>query len=733
MQQYSDTFMTDLGRPVRPESNAKIAVYTYPGNVLAVLYSDNGVTPKGNPVTTDANGLFEFYAADGRYSLVFTSDVTTDVTLTDAVLLEDPVDNNAVVKLTDYASLQAALNTGKLVDVTGVTYAITSQVTIPAGGGIIGKGTLTVSSLNFTNTTPSTINAQSIPIYALSVNDITLRDFKIVGTCGQNSHLYPIALRGVNKAKVQNLDISGMNGGSLLKLDSCTDIDISFNNLHDCTIDRTSTGQLTGIEVDDNRLSGVGSKRIDITFNRITNLTWTPAFLASYGPQTDGINFQVGTVDSIVACNIMDGVGEGVDCFGDDNTISANTIKNALGFGLKLIHGASRNLLVSNRIIDSGLGGIVVAGSDTAAKDTDENRIFNNFISGAGTNPGGYWVQPMYGIGFNNDGTFKPTNTLARGNTVVNSPGATSAFQGATAGTGNVYEDNNWDGTAAAEFSGSGFTAYRQGYEGDSTGLTRISGASPRVLIDETDAGANERLWDTVFTAGDMERRTRTDADGAGATFELIQRTGATVDLIRWNASAMKFGGVTAANRYSQFSDQGVLTQRFSDNGANNVRIIENHSITGAGQGYADTATFGAGGVSGGTAIQIQVLSTDTWAAAGNRSAKFVMRLPQANVLTDTVEFDPSKGLLVTAAGNGLRVKEGSNAKQGTATLVAGTVTVANTSVTANSRILLTSQVDGGTPGFLRVSARVAATSFTITSSSGTDTSTVAYQIFEPA
>lgn len=87
----------------------------------------------------------------------------------------------------------------------------------------------------------------------------------------------------------------------------------------------------------------------------------------------------------------------------------------------------------------------------------------------------------------------------------------------------------------------------------------------------------------------------------------------------------------------------------------------------------------------------------------------------------------------IKTAGKGLRVREGSNAKQGTAVLVAGTVTVANTAVTANSRIFLTSQVDGGTPGFLRVSARVAGTSFTITSSNGADTSTVAYQIFEPA
>ena len=86
----------------------------------------------------------------------------------------------------------------------------------------------------------------------------------------------------------------------------------------------------------------------------------------------------------------------------------------------------------------------------------------------------------------------------------------------------------------------------------------------------------------------------------------------------------------------------------------------------------------------------------------------------------------------LAGAGQGLRVSEGANGKQGTAVLVAGTVTVANTSVTANSRIFLTSQADGGAVGFLRVSARVAGTSFTITSSSATDTSTVGFEIFEP-
>lgn len=91
-----------------------------------------------------------------------------------------------------------------------------------------------------------------------------------------------------------------------------------------------------------------------------------------------------------------------------------------------------------------------------------------------------------------------------------------------------------------------------------------------------------------------------------------------------------------------------------------------------------------------------------------------------------------SGSFIVSHVGAGLQVAEGANGMQGVATLVGGTVTVGNTNIAANSRIFLTSQVDGGTPGWLRVSGRTNGTSFTITSSSVLDTSTVAYEIFAP-
>jgi hypothetical protein len=91
--------------------------------------------------------------------------------------------------------------------------------------------------------------------------------------------------------------------------------------------------------------------------------------------------------------------------------------------------------------------------------------------------------------------------------------------------------------------------------------------------------------------------------------------------------------------------------------------------------------------------------------------------------------------LVLGSAGGTLQIKEGANASSGAATLVAGTVTVNTTKVTANSRIQLTVQSLGTvtSPKALGVTARVAGTSFTITSADPTDTSVVAWHIIEPA
>ena len=96
--------------------------------------------------------------------------------------------------------------------------------------------------------------------------------------------------------------------------------------------------------------------------------------------------------------------------------------------------------------------------------------------------------------------------------------------------------------------------------------------------------------------------------------------------------------------------------------------------------------------------------------------------------------WDTSGNFFVDTAGAGLQVKEGSNAKQGTVTMNGTSlVVVSTTAVAANSRIFLTCNVPGGTAGTEIVAARTAGTSFSVQSTSASDTSTVAWEMFAPA
>ena len=99
------------------------------------------------------------------------------------------------------------------------------------------------------------------------------------------------------------------------------------------------------------------------------------------------------------------------------------------------------------------------------------------------------------------------------------------------------------------------------------------------------------------------------------------------------------------------------------------------------------------------------------------------------STLIDPVTADANVSYFLPGA---IREWEGANNRMGQATLSSGTVTVANTSVTANTRIFVAHATLGGTPGHLTTTL-IAATSFTINSSSGGDTSVVNWMLVEPA
>jgi len=248
------------------------------------------------------------------------------------------------------------------------------------------------------------------------------------------------------------------------------------------------------------------------------------------------------------------------------------------------------------------------------------------------------------------------------------------------------------------------FTAL-QTFDGTLT-IQGIASSSPSLynaalVIDSYQNGVTQQWID--FQDGGVERyRLEGDAYNSGAFTITDKINGVTALAVAPNYGASSFsGGLNLGNNYYTgvaltINNSGVVYTIGRDGGTSNLYIQGNQS-----------------GLSG----------FETKSSSGT----VVANIDNAGDVTI------QGNMAVDAAGKGLQVKEGSNVKQGTATLVAGTATVSDSSVTANSRIFLTVQAPGGTVGTPYVSARSAGTSFTITSTSSSDTSTVGYEIFEPA
>jgi hypothetical protein len=118
-----------------------------------------------------------------------------------------------------------------------------------------------------------------------------------------------------------------------------------------------------------------------------------------------------------------------------------------------------------------------------------------------------------------------------------------------------------------------------------------------------------------------------------------------------------------------------------------------------------------------------------TFRSTGNVEINGSALLEGGVVASNNIETEGD--VIMSVAGNGVQIKEGSNAKMGVATLVAGTATISNTSVTSSSRIFLTVQNPGGTIGTIVVDNISPGVGFDIVSASGLDTSTVAWEIKE--
>lgn len=344
----------------------------------------------------------------------------------------------------DTAAIQAALNAaaaagGGVVYMPPGTYKITTTLTVSSNVKLQGAGksltTIYMPAANFTNTAFGVggYGATSVAIdcsgqtgspYTPTVS-ITLCDFTIESEVSDGRHLYPILVRNSQVLKILDVEVFGIPAGNLITLDSVVIGEITGCQLHDCTSSNAGSQQLTGIETDNNRVNSVNCVSLHIHHNTIVNLQFSGAALPTPAMQTDGINTGVGSSHGhIIHDNYISDVGEGIDCFSSECTIHSNELIDCYVFGLKLIHGASRNHIYGNTIMRPGQAGLYAAGASTNA--TADNYWHHNLIHDVDAN--GIWgasASPA-GIFVDVGAAFKVDNNTFRNNRIT---GGTSTME----------------------------------------------------------------------------------------------------------------------------------------------------------------------------------------------------------------------------------------------------------------------------------------------------------------
>lgn len=216
---------------------------------------------------------------------------------------------------------------------------------------------------------------------------------------------------------------------------------------------------------------------------------------------------------------------------------------------------------------------------------------------------------------------------------------------------------------------------------------------------------------------------------GSGDQF-VVQRSGA--DRFRVHGDGSQ----------THITADGIVALNFDSYTSYNFGNVANTATSGTAGFFSETCTFSP---TSGTAIWNMHTFTPTINQTGgaNGITRGLYINPTLTAAADfrAIEVTTGNSLLrnvkLTTAGDGIYIKEGSNATMGTGTLVGGTATISTTKVTANSRIHVTDTGGGVLANigalYAPTASIVVGTSFVVSSSNALDTSTFNWIIFEPA
>lgn len=387
-----------------------------------------------------------------------------------------------------------------------------------------------------------------------------------------------------------------------------------------------------------------------------------------------------------------------------------------------------------------GIGGAITirTGSDTSGTTANTLTISTgNKTGGTGASTGtvnintgnatasGHTTGPINVITGNvtTGSSSSGITTISTGTTVTGASGAlnlrTGVPTGASGATGAISIVTGGSGPAASGSvtvrsgtGGSGTTSGVASFGSGTGGGVSAGGVSGAVTLSSGTAASAASGAVTVESG---------TTSTSGATGNLTIRSGAPASSSASGTLALSSGNTTSAASGAISVTTGNATT--SGNSGNITLTTGTSSST---RGSISTTSNGVtvnNAVSGTIGLLVKE-------AASQSVAGLEVQDSSSNPL---VRVKAGGELSIEVAGKGLSIKEGSNARMGVVTLVAGTATVNTTAVTANSRIFLSNQDGGGTPGFIWISARTAATSFTITSASVVDTGSIAWMIVEPS
>lgn len=187
--------------------------------------------------------------------------------------------------------------------------------------------------------------------------------------------------------------------------------------------------------------------------------------------------------------------------------------------------------------------------------------------------------------------------------------------------------------------------------------IQKISHTSPRFQLYETDAAADEKLWDLGSASGQLLLRARTDADDAGVNVFTANRTGTNIDAASLIADTINLNGTTlnlqgtatndnaAAGKYGEYLEANRALGSILSLTTGVIADITTLSLTAGDWDVSGCALFVAGpstsvtGLRCSIALVTSTLDQTVGRTAGLTMAASVVGIPPNALATKTLRF----------------------------------------------------------------------------------------------